>query len=461
MATISQKFQVTRHMSKINSIPIVAIIGKPNVGKSTFFNALIGQKIAIVSDIAGTTRDRIYSKTDLGNLEALMVDTGGLQYGKKENIESDVYTQALLAMEEADLIIFLVDGSSPPDISDEEAIKLLRKKKKDIIFVANKVDRAISQSTLPEFYRCGLGAPIEISAVHKRNIDEVRSILEKKLRAKGFRKVKKEISRKIKMAIIGRPNVGKSSVANALLGEKKIIVSNIPGTTRDAIDTELAYKNQNYILIDTAGIRRKGKIGKRIEYWSMLRGLRALEECDIAVLVLDATEGVVKQDEHIGGYILDERKGLIIVLNKIDLIEDENDREKMLRRIQRRMPFLPWAPIIMASALTGENIKIILDLAQEIMEERKKEIPQKRLQEFMDESRLYHSAKTSKKIPLRLVKMEQVKTNPPTFVIKTNDPEAIHFSYRRYLERRLREQFGFNGTAISLIFEKQRTKPKA
>lgn len=444
----------TVNSQKLHLKPIIAIIGKPNVGKSTFFNCLAGERVAIVSEVAGTTRDRIYSKVDLGTLETLIVDTGGLAYGKKENIEANVYTQALLAIEEADLIIFLVDGSNPPDVSDEEVVRELRKKKKDILFVANKVDRAISQSTLPEFYKCGLGAPIEISAVHKRNIGEVREILEKKLRAKGFRKVKQETSKRIKIAIVGRPNVGKSSLINALLGEKKIIVSDIPGTTRDAINTELEYKNQKYTLIDTAGIRRKGKIGRRIEYWSMLRGLRALEECDIAVLVLDATEGVVKQDEHIGGYILEERKGLIIILNKIDLIENDKDREKMLYRIQRKMPFIPWAPIIIASALTGENIKIMLDLAQQIMEERKKEISQERLQEFMHEARLYHAAKTNRKIALKLIKMEQVKTNPPTFVIKTNDPVSIHFSYRRYLERRLREQFGFNGTAISLIFEK-------
>lgn len=442
----------------MNRKPLVAIVGKPNVGKSSLFNCLIGDKVAIISEVAGTTRDRIYGSSDLGNLDAIIIDTGGLEYGKKKNIEADIYSQAILAMEEADLIVFLVDGSEQITINDDEAIKLLREKKKDVVFVANKVDRKSTQEVIHELYKCGLGKPIEISAAHNRNIEEVKEVIEKKLRGKGFRKIHEKKEKRIKIAIVGRPNVGKSSLTNALLGEKKIIVSDIPGTTRDAIDTELTFKKQEFLLIDTAGIRRRGKIGRKIEYWSMLRGIRALEQCDIGVLVLDASEGIVNQDQHIAGFVAEEKKGLVIVLNKIDLIPGEEERQKLLMKVKRSFPFIPWAPVIMTSALTSENIKMILDLALEIMQERNKELDSKILTDYLQEISLYHAAKTKKSTHPKLFKMQQIRVNPPTFIIEANDPELFHFSYRRYLERKIREKYGFNGTAIKMYIEKKKWK---
>jgi GTP-binding protein len=437
---------------------IVAIVGRPNVGKSTLFNCLVGEKIAIVSNIAGTTRDRIYSKVSLPKLDVIMADTGGLEYGKKENIEADVRTQALIAMEEADLIMFVVDGSAGLTASDDEVVKELRKKKKDVILVANKVDRKIAADMIPELYKCGFGDPIEIAAEHGRNIDTLKSIVEKKLREKGFRKEIEKTSKTLQIAIVGRPNVGKSSMFNALTGQKKVIVSNIPGTTRDAIDTEITFKGEKMTLVDTAGLRRRGKIGKELEYWSSLRGLRALERCDVAVLVVDAVEDVVSQDEHIAGFIMEEKKGLIIAINKIDQIEDEGDRELLMRRLQYKMSFLPWAPIVLTSALTGENVTQLLSLASEIKKERQKKIDPKDIKELMQEATLYHLPKGKGFLDAKIISAKQVLTNPPRIIITVNDPELIHFSYRRYLERKIRERYGFMGTALDIRFEKYRGK---
>ena len=436
---------------------IVAIVGKPNVGKSTLFNRLIGENKAIVSEIAGTTRDRIYATAELESLDIILVDTGGLQYGEKKDIESDVHAQALIAMEEADLIIFLVDGSRSLDASDEVVIKELRKKKKDVLFVANKVDRKDAEGEIPELYKAGLGKPIEISSAHGRNMFELEREIEKKLRIKGFRKEKPLRSRQIQIAILGRPNVGKSSLTNVLLGKKNVIVSDIPGTTRDAIDTELIYKVKKITLIDTAGLRKRGKIGRKIEYWSILRGIKALERCDIAVLVIDTSEGIVSQDEHIAGFIKDERKGLVIVLNKIDLIDAE-DRERTLHRLKYKMQFLPWAPVVFTSTLTGENIQVILDLALQIHEERSKKIPQKDLHELLQDIQLEHAPPSSQKTRSRIIHAAQTGTNPPRIEILVSDPEAFHFSYRRYVERKIREKFGFDGTGIAIRFNKAEKK---
>lgn len=444
--------------------PLVAIVGKPNVGKSTFFNRVVGEKKAITSDIAGTTRDRMYQSCEIGNIDITLVDTGGLQYGKKENLEEDVYLQSLLAIQEANFIIFMVDASVTPTIEDEHAIRLIMKAKKPYICVANKADRKRHENELGEYYRLGIEDIHPISANHGTGIEEVEFVIEKKLKKLGY---KKESDKRIKtdkdrisIAILGRPNVGKSSMLNKLIGQDKMIVSDIAGTTRDTVDTELDWNGLKFILRDTAGIRRRGKIGRELEFWSVLRGIKALEDSDIAILVIDATEGIVSQDSHIAGYIKDEKKGLIIVLNKIDKLTPEK-AEELQHQLQHKFEFLPWAPIIMASALTGKNISKVLELAQKISQEQNKDIDEKELSTILSEAISRHAPPRSHGRTITMYSIEYTKKNPPTFIVTVSDPDLFHFSYKRYLERIIREHYGFSGTGIDLRFyEKTHVKKR-
>lgn len=443
--------------------PIVAIVGKPNVGKSTLFNRMVGKKVAITSDIPGTTRDRIYQKCDLDKLETLLVDTGGLQYGKKENIEEDIYSQTLLGIEEANFILFVIDGSESPTIEDENAIRTVLKAKKPYMCVANKTDRKRHEHNINEYYRLGVQEITEIAAAHGTGVDEMMVKLEKELRKLGYKKEPKPTKKDntIPIAILGRPNVGKSSLLNSLIGERKMIVSDLAGTTRDTVDTELEWEGQKYLLKDTAGIRRKGKIGKEIEFWSVLRGIRALEESDIAVLLIDATEGIVAQDAHIAGYIKDEKKGLIIALNKIDLLTVE-ERDKVMHDIQHKLEFLPWSPMIMISALNNKNTGKILELARDIEKERDKDINPDEMRSIIEEAVTRHAPPRSHGREIKIFSIEYIKKNPPTFIITVSDPDLFHFSYKRYLERIIRERYGFAGTSIDMKFrEKQEGKPRA
>jgi GTP-binding protein len=442
--------------------PIIAIVGKPNVGKSTLFNRMVGRNVAITSDIAGTTRDRIYQSCDLDKLEVTLVDTGGLQYGKKENIEEDIYSQALLGIQEANMIMFVIDGSLPPTIEDEHAIRTIMKAKKPYICVANKTDRKSHEHQISEYYRFGIKDIVEVSASHGNGVDEMMSTLEKELRKIGFKKEPKRVVDKnvISIAILGRPNVGKSSLVNALIGQKKMIVSDMAGTTRDTVDTELEWEGNKFLLKDTAGIRKKGKIGREIEFWSVLRGIKALEESDIAVLLIDATEGIVSQDAHIAGYIKDEKKGLVVVLNKIDLVTVEQ-REELMHDIQHDLEFLPWSPIIMTSALHAKNVQKIFELALEIKKEREKEINPEELKTIIQEIIQHHAPPRSHGQEIKIFSIDYTKKNPPTFIITVSDTKIFHFSYKRYLERMIRERYGFAGTGIDMKFvEKTYGKPR-
>ncbi len=436
--------------------PIIAIVGKPNVGKSTLFNRVVGKKVAITSDIPGTTRDRIYQKCELDKLEVILVDTGGLQYGKKENIEEDVYSQTLLAIEEANMILFVIDGSSPPTIEDENAIKQILRAKKPYICIANKTDRKSHEHEISEYYRLGIDEILNVSAAHGVGIDELVTKLEKTLKKNGF---KKEPARKvnkdeISLAILGRPNVGKSSLLNALIGENKMIVSNVAGTTRDTIDTEFNWEDQKFILKDTAGIRKRGKIGRQLEFWSVLRGIKALEESDIAVLVIDAEEGLVSQDAHIAGYIKDEKKGLILVVNKIDLLPP-GEAEEIVHKIQHKLEFLPWAPVIMTSAIHGKNVQKILELAKKIKQEREKEIPVGELKSLIQDALNRHAPPRSHGRQATIFKVEYTQKNPPTFTFMVSETKIFHFSYKRYLERIIREKYGFSGTGIDVRYREK------
>lgn len=442
--------------------PIVAIVGKPNVGKSTLFNRMVGRNVAITSDIPGTTRDRVYQTCQLDKLETTLVDTGGLQYGKKESIEEDIYSQALLGIQESNLIMFVIDGSMPPTIEDEHAIRTIHKAKKPYICVANKIDRKSSEHAISEYYRLGVKDIIEISAGHGIGIDEMMEKLEKELKKLGFKKEPKPAKKDkvITLAILGRPNVGKSSLLNSLIGEKKMIVSDLAGTTRDTVDTELVWEDQKYLLKDTAGIRKKGKIGKEIEFWSVLRGIKALEESDIAVLIIDATEGIVAQDAHIAGYIKNESKGLIIALNKIDLVSVE-EREEIMHEIQHKLEFLPWSPVIMISALRGKNIEKILELSKAIKKEREKDLDPEEVKSIIQEAISRHAPPRSHGQEIKIFSIEYTKQSPPTFIVTVSDPRLFHFSYKRYLERIIRERYGFAGTGIDMRFyEKTYGKPR-
>lgn len=457
-----------------HKLPIIAIVGRPNVGKSSLFNRLIHKRHAIISKIAGTTRDRIYHHAELDQYLIVLVDTGGLEYGKKENIESDVRIQAELAINEADIIVFMVDAKEGLTIEDYEAANKLRKAGKKLILVANKFDTKSASEDDTELLTLGFGEPIKISAYHNINVGEVTEEIENVLNEQGWepnmingREIggemdsEDETDSKVSVAFLGKPNVGKSSLINALLGKEKVIVSDIPGTTRDAIDTEITWNDRDFNLIDTAGLRRRGKIERGLEKLSSFRSLDAIERSDVVCLILDYNEGIKKQDQHIASYILDAGKGLILVVNKSDLMESrETDERKTISTLRRKFDFLPWAPVIFTSALKRANVEKILELAQLIKQERAKRIPEEELLDFMKEATYKHLPPARGHRITRFYHMEQDAINPPCFVYWVNDAKGIHFSYRRYLENELRKKFGFSGTSIKLYFKAKKVTRK-
>lgn len=445
-------------------LPVIAIVGRPNVGKSSLFNRLINKRYAITSDIAGTTRDRIYYRTNLDEYLVVLVDTGGLEYGKKENIEADVRTQVELAINEADLIFFVVDAKEGLTIEDHEAAKLLRRSQKKIVFIANKTDTKASREQTGELLTLGFGEPVQISAYHNINVGEVIETSAQMLKEAGFNPPSQTKTEKdsgiVNVCFLGKPNVGKSSLVNAIIGKPKVIVSEIPGTTRDAIDTEITWNETPFNLIDTAGLRRRGKIERGLEKLSSFRSLEAIERSDIVCLILDYKEGIRKQDQHISSYALDAGKGIILIVNKIDLMEDrEKDETRIINILRKRFDFLPWAPVLFVSALNRKNVEKVLELAKEINSERQRFIDQEELNEFLKETTFKHLPPAMGNRLPRFYSMEQDAINPPSFVYWVNAPNSIHFSYRRYLENELRKKYGFTGTSIKLYF-KQKIKTK-
>jgi len=444
-----------------HALPIIAIVGRPNVGKSSLFNRLIGKRIAIESKIAGTTRDRIYRHCEINSLTVVLVDTGGLEYGKKTNIENDIKTQVELAIAEADLIYFVVDAKDELTANDFEAAATLRKSGKKILLIANKTDAQSASLNLPEISKLGFGNPIEISAYHRRGLDNLEDHTEEILKKLGFTKQQHNDSRSdiTNICFIGKPNAGKSSLINALLGKPKVIVSETPGTTRDAIDTEITWQNKKFNLIDTAGLRKRGKIERGLEKLSSFRALEAIERSDITCLILDYKAGISNQDQHIASYILEANKGLLLIINKTDLMKSKEQEEtKMIHILKRQFVFLPWAPVIFVSALQKTNIEKILEIASKIHEQRFLRIDPDELYSFMKEVTYKHlPPHMGKRLP-KFFSLEQSDTNPPTFTYWVNDPTAIHFSYKRYLENELRAKWPFTGTPIKLIFKKQEKK---
>jgi len=466
--------------------PLVAIVGRPNVGKSTFFNRMIGERVAIVEDMPGTTRDRIYGDTDWNGREFTLIDTGGLELGsdipvgqvgldgQPGDIIKRVRAQAELAIEEADVIIFMVDAQAGITAADDEVADLLRRTQKPVILTANKSDNAKLRQDVVEFYSLGIGEPITISSTQGTGTGDLLDLIVDALPPEQEGCEDEEEEEVTRIAIVGRPNVGKSSVLNAILGFQRSIVSDVPGTTRDAIDIEFEYKDKKLILIDTAGIRRRGRVGPGVEKYSVLRSSRAIDRCDVALLLIDASEGLAAQDTHIAGEIQEKTKGVVVIVNKWDLAQvqrreeregifpnpdDEIESAERYRKIiAEGLKFIPYAPIVFASAKTGYHVQSLLDAVLNIAEMRYLRVPTSRLNEVVQEAVRRHNPTVFKGKVMKIYYATQTQVNPPTFVFFVNDPQALHFSYERYLENQLRYAFSFRGTGIRLQF---RARPRS
>ncbi|HOB07899.1 MAG: ribosome biogenesis GTPase Der [Limnochordia bacterium] len=435
------------------SKPMVAIVGRTNVGKSTLFNRIARERIAIVDDQPGVTRDRIYCEVEWLTRKFILVDTGGIETGE-DTITRQIRAQAQMAIDEADVIIFVVDGREGLTAADEEIAMQLRKTSKKVILCVNKVeDFSESTAIAAEFWALGLGEPLPVSAEHGRGIGDLLDQV-----ISGFPEDRSlEESDAIKIAVAGRPNVGKSTLINQFVGEERVIVSDIPGTTRDAVDTSFTYNGQEFVLIDTAGMRRKTKIDTGVEHYSVLRALRAVDRSDVVFLMLDAREGVTEQDQRIAGYVHENGKGCAVVVNKWDLVEkDTNTMREYEEEIRDRLQFLPYAPVEFVSALTGKRVHRLLDLAVSIAQQRSMRIPTGRLNEIIQDAVAMHQPPSDKGVRLKIFYAAQVQVNPPVFVIHVNHSQLMHFSYLRYLENCLRAEYGFQGTPI-ILRVKERT----
>ena len=434
------------------SKPVVAIVGRQNVGKSTLLNRLAGRRVAIVDDLPGTTRDRIIADVAVSGKEFTIVDTGGLTMKPDSTIAEEVNEQVEVAISEADAIIFLVaakDGVVPADL---EIADRLRRVSKPVLLVANKVDNAKYEASVAEFYELGLGEPLAISAYHGRGIAELLDRIVSRLPPPSETAARPEV---IKVAIVGRPNVGKSTLLNALLGRERAIVDEAPGTTRDAIDTLVDFDGESVLLIDTAGVKRRGRIGSGVGRYSVIRALRAIERADIALLVLDSGELVTAQDMHIAGYIQQAAKGIIVVVNKWDLVEAGNTAEYD-RHLKSRLRFMDYAPVLYISAKLGWGVEQIMPQVRRIYGERLKRLSTPVVNNAVQQAMAAHSLPRRGSRQLKIHYATQAEVNPPTFVFFVNYPELVHFSYQRYLENRLRQSFGFDGTPIRFVFKSRR-----
>jgi GTP-binding protein len=437
------------------SKPVVAVVGRPNVGKSTLFNALAGERISIVKDTPGVTRDRIYADVEWLDHTFTMVDTGGIEPDTKDIILAQMREQAEIAIATADVILFMTDVRQGLVDSDAKVADMLRRSKKPVVLVVNKVDSF--EKFMPdvyEFYNLGIGDPIPISAASRLGIGDM---LEEVVKYFPKRNVEEEEDTRPKVAIVGKPNVGKSSMINKLVGENRVIVSDIAGTTRDAIDTEIKYNGKEYIFIDTAGLRRKNKIKEEIERYSIIRAVTAVERADVVIIVIDATEGVTEQDAKIAGIAHERGKGIIIAVNKWDAIEkDDKTIYKHTNRIREILSFMPYAEIMFVSAKTGQRLPKIFDMIDMVLENNAMRIATGVLNEIMTEAVAMQQPPSDKGKRLKLYYITQVAVKPPTFVIFVNDKELMHFSYTRYLENRIRDTFGFKGPALKFIIRERK-----
>lgn len=432
------------------SKPIVAVVGRPNVGKSTLFNALAGERISIVKDTPGVTRDRIYADVSWLDYNFTMIDTGGIEPDSSDIILSQMREQAQIAIDTADVIMFVVDVRQGLQDADSKVADMLRRSHKPVVLVVNKVDSFEKfQADVYEFYNLGIGDPFPISATEKTGLGDMLDEVVKYFPESAKEEVEDERPR---IAIIGKPNVGKSSLVNKLAQEDRAIVSNIAGTTRDAIDTAVKYNGKEYIFIDTAGIRRKSKITEEIERFSIIRAVAAVERCDVAVIMIDATEGVTEQDAKIAGIAHDRGKGIIIAVNKWDAIEKDNNTVKEhTQDIRDVLSFMPYAEILFISAKSGQRLHKIFETIDVVIENNSMRVATGVLNEIVAEAVAMQQPPTDKGKRLKIYYTTQVSVKPPTFVVFVNDKNLMHFSYTRYLENRIRDTFGFKGTALKFI----------
>lgn len=435
--------------------PIVAIVGRPNVGKSTLFNKLAGKRIAIVQDTPGVTRDRIYAEAEWLNYKFTMIDTGGIEPESEDIIISQMRRQAQIAIETADVIVFLVDGKSGITPADYEVSQMLRKSKKPIVLVVNKVDRIAEEDNAYEFYNLGIGEPIAISASQGLGLGDMLDRV-----VEHFDSIigENEEDEYVRIAFVGKPNVGKSSLVNKILGEERNIVSNIPGTTRDAIDSIIETEEGKFVLVDTAGIRRRSKIKDEIERYSVVRTYAALERADVCILMIDAEDGISEQDQRIIGYAHEMSKAIMVIVNKWDLIEKEtNTMNEFKKNLQHELSFMSYAPYLFISAKTGQRVHKVLEMAKMCYDNYNKRVKTGVLNDVISRAVTMQEPPIVGITRMKIYYATQTGVKPPTFIFFVNNPEALHFSYARYLENQLRDSFDFSGTGIKMEFRERKS----
>lgn len=431
--------------------PIVAIVGRPNVGKSTLFNIFANSRISIVEDTLGVTRDRLYADTEWLDNEFMMVDTGGIEIMNTDKIAVSIRQQAQIAIAEADVILFVCDARAGITHEDAEVAKMLRQSKKPIVLAINKADSPKQEMEIFEFYNLGIGEPIPVSAANHLGLgDLLDAVVEKFPETSAYGEDGNEDE--IKVALIGRPNVGKSSIFNTLVGEERSIVSDVAGTTRDAIDTPVIREGQKFLFIDTAGMRRKARIDEPIEKYSIIRSLRAVDRSDVVLMVIDAIDGITEQDKKIAGYAHEAGKGIVLVVNKWDLYDKDNTSTlRYTENLRRELVFMQYAPVVFVSAMTKQRIHRLPEVIHYVAEQNAMRISTSVLNQVVEDAIAINPPPTEKGQRLKILYATQVKIKPPTFVIFVNEPEIMHFSYQRYLENKLREAFGFEGTPLQMI----------
>jgi GTP-binding protein len=454
--------------------PVIVLVGRPNVGKSTLFNRLVEQRLAIIDDVPGTTRDRLVSEGYWAGHNFFVVDTGGIDPSKQHDqaplsigsadFINEIRAQVEVAIEEADVVVLVVDAISGVTQADLEVASMLRRRQRKqegklippIILAVNKADSETARMNALDFYSLAIGEPFAISAIHGTGTGDLLD----EIVAHFPTQVEEDIEENaIKVAIVGKPNAGKSSLLNKIIGKERAIVSSIPGTTRDAIDTPITIDDQDYILIDTAGIRKRGSIIPGVEKYSVLRAMQAIERCDVAVLVVDAVTGITAQDTHIAGYINEACKSVILVVNKWDLIEkDTNTSMEFEREIRQQLNFLPYIPILFLSALSGQRVQQVLPLVKQVQQERLHKVPTSLLNRILINAQDIHQSTAGTGKPFRIYYGTQVKTEPPTFLLYCNDPALGHFTYLRFLENQIRKEIPFTGTPIHLVLKKRERK---